>query len=139
MSDRIEIDKETAAQMTEYIELTDDILNKQAAEIKQLKEEGNTAEKQAAEGEEAQPVLNEEKVATTVDGLIEAGFAKEGEREDLIKHLQEPENLLGAIDKIAALRAKPAGTMPRMGKVASTGTAPAEKRESDTTFERQFG
>lgn len=142
MSDSITFDKEEAAQLTEYMELVDSVMTKQAEEIQQLKQanEELTSQKEAADkDEDPQPVLNEEKIAETVGGLIEAGLAKEGEREDLVEHLKQPENCLGVIDKIAALRVKTAGTMPRMGKVAGNERAAATKqRESDTLFERQF-
>ena len=135
MSDKITLNRDEAAQLTEFIELTDDLLTKQAEEIAQLKAENQ--EKQAAD--EDQPVLTEEKVAATVDNLIEAGLAKEGEKDDLVTHLQDPENVLKALDKVASLRAKSAGTVTRMGKVASTGTVVADGRESDAQFERRFG
>ena len=143
MSDKkVTLNQEEAAQLTEFIELTDSMLTKQAEEIETLKaekEQLQNQEKQAAD--EDQPVLTEEKVAATVENLIEAGLAKEGEREDLVKHLKDPENVLQALDKVATLRAKSAGTPPRMGKVAGTGTdaAGGRERESDAHFERSFG
>ena len=129
--------KQDAAQMAEYIELTDDLLTKQAAEIAQLKEESQRVQKQAADV--SQPVLSQDKIAATVADLITAGLAKESERKDLLKHLETPENVLDALNKVASVRAKSAGTVPPMGKVASTGKVSTGKRESDTHFERQFG
>jgi hypothetical protein len=135
--EEVKFSKEEAGQMVEYIQLTSDLIDKQAAEIKQLEEQVQE-NKQASE---ETPVLSEEKIATTVSGLIDAGLAKEGERKQLIEHFKEPENLLNALDKIASLRVKKnTGTVPPMGKVASAGTvAEQNKRESDAQFERQFG
>ena len=55
MSHPITFNTEEAAQLTEYMELTDDLLTKQAEDITQLKQENEqlkqVSEKQAAEGE----------------------------------------------------------------------------------------
>lgn len=135
------IPKDFAAQVTEYIELSDNLLTKQAEENAALKAENEqlkNTQKQAA-GEVSQPVLDNEKVAATVDNLIRAGLAKEGERKDLVQQLQQPAKVLAALDKVASLQIKTAGTLPVMGKVASTGKASTKpQRESDAVFEQHF-
>lgn len=151
MNEEIKFNKEEAKKLAEFVELTDSIMTKQAeenatlqAELDELKK-NQPSEKQAGddngETREDESVLAEEKIAATVDNLIEAGFAVKSEREDLVKHFKEPENCLNALDKIAEMRTKQTGTMPRMGKVAGAGTASAAevKRNSDVEFERRFG
>jgi len=48
---------------------------------------------------------------------------------------------LDVLGKVAALRTKTAGTVPRMGKVAGNEpvSAGSKVRESDAAFERNFG
>jgi hypothetical protein len=123
------LNTEDTSQIVEYISLTNDLIDKQAAEIGALK-------LQAVGG--VQPVLPEEKIAATVSGLIEAGLAKEGERQDLIERFKAPEMVLQAVEKIAALHVKTAGNALRMGKVAARETK-LSGRESDQMFERRFG
>lgn len=128
------MDTKVMTEVVELIEAANDLvkdLTEKQAELEKDLEAKN--EKQAAD--ETQPVLDTEKLETTVSGLIEAGIAKEAEREEILKQATaDPNVVLSFLDKIAAhmqTRAIP------MGKVAGE-EKPGNQRESDTFFESKF-
>lgn len=127
----IEFTDKEAAGLAEYVQLTSELIDGLQKQVSTMEE------KQA--GEE-QPVLDKDQVQTTVENLAKAGLVKQDEMQDKVAELQDPSNVLKALNNVAALRNK-AGTMRPMGKVAGDKSKSdhAKVRESDATFEKQFG
>ena len=130
------VEKQTASQMAEYIQLTDGLIREFKEANDQLTEELSRHQKTASA--QLQP-LDVDAVSQTVDNIIRAGFIKKAEREDARAAIsRNPSTLLTFLDKLAAqhITQRESVAAP-LGKAVGQAPAPAG-RESDRVFEERF-
>ena len=132
------MDNQTAHDMAEYIQLTDEIIatEKQASQV--LRKENEAL--QARSQKQASSPFEAAQVSTTVGNIIEAGFLKEAERDLAITEIQrDPAALLRFLDKLASTTIKTRSVASLGQGVEKQATASGStERESDKVFDRTF-
>jgi len=154
----ISLTKEAAADIATYVSDTQSIIKDQSAEIHGLQEKLASVEGKCAcgkdydkcsmcseDGQDKQASLEDGAIESTVDKVIQAGFLKEGSRQQALQAIQDDaaNSLLTFLDKLADQRisSDSAGAeMPKLGHAVPTGqaSASAQARESDRAFEQCF-
>jgi hypothetical protein len=154
----VKLTKEAAADIATYVADTQSIISDQSAEIRNLKEKLASVDGKcscgkdydqcstcADSGQDKQASLTNSAIEDTVDKVIQAGFLKEGSRQQALQAIQEDaaNSLLTFLDKLADQRidsGSAGAEMPKLGHAVPTGqeSASAQSRESDRAFEQCF-
>ena len=122
-------DKTLAEQAVELAESSAVIINelqdKTAALTKELEETktalatAQSVQKQA-EDAAATPVFEKGRVLRTVEGMIQAGFLKKAQQQEVVRAIEtKPETSLMLLDKLAERQVR---TVPASGRMVTTGT-----------------
>ncbi len=134
------ITEKEAGDMDQYVKDSQELIQKQAGEIKDLEAQLLT-QKEASEGQAGvqAPVLDEARVRSTLDKLASARIAKQDEVGAMLNNtMEDPNVLLSYLDKIAEQSMQPVAPMGKPSG-SSVVNSSETRRESDVLWDSKFG
>ena len=133
---------DTAKQVAEYVQTTDELLTELTQKNAALATENSQLKRTQKTASIAKAVFDKVAAETSVDHMISRGLLKQSERARTVTHLMDhPESALDYLDKMAASTPlqKAASSLGQGIKDSSTAPAAGAERESDKHWDSHFG